>query len=440
MNSKKFLEAAKAAGIETSEIVFSKSTSTSFSLFHKEIDSYSISSQSNIKCRGIYNGKLGFYKTEKLGNDAINDCIEGIKNGALIIEKTEKPIIFKGSEKYSKKNLYNKELPLVPVETKLKKLHELEDAAYAFDKRVVEVQVGYDETDGETAMSNSFGLNLKEKNNYYDYFVQVVCKDGEETKSDFAVFLNSDFTKFDAKELAKKAVTKAIAKFNGTPCETKAYKCVLNQATVSSLLTIMINSACNAENVQKNSSLLVGKLNQQVFSKKITIEERPLDKTCFFTYFDDEGVATFNKKIVDKGVLKTYLHNLETSTKDGVAPTGNARGAGSKVGIGATNLTLKPGKLSEEELFAKAENGVYITSVAGLHAGLDPHSGDFSLEAEGFHIVNGKKAGPLTLVTIGGNLYKLFNDVLAVGNNSELQLNSTTTPSILVKGIKVSAS
>lgn len=436
MNSKKFFEEAKKAGLEASELSISKNTNLSFSLFHGEIDNYSISSESKVKAKGIYKGQMGLVVSEKDNNSEIPVLIESLKKSASILEKKENPIIFKGSEKYHKKNLFNANLPTISVDEKLKKLHELEDAAYKADKRVTEVQVSYDESDSESILSNSYGLKLKNKSNYYDYVVQVVVKDGEEVKSNFAIKLESDFTKFDPVELANKAVNDAISLLHGTPCKSKSYKVVLNQNVTASLLSVAINASCNADSVQRNSSVFVGKLNTEVFSKKITIEERPLDKNCFFTYFDDEGVATYNKKIINKGVLQTYLYNLEAANKDKVQSTGN--GFGQR--IGTVNLTLKPGKLSEEELISRVKNGVYISNISGLHAGLNAQSGNFSLEAEGYHIVDGKKSGPLTLITVGGNIYQLFKDIIAVGNNSETQLSSTTAPSIAVKGLKVSAS
>ena len=103
------------------------------------------------------------------------------------------------------------------------------------------------------------------------------------------------------------------------------------------------------------------------------------------------------------------------------------------------NLYLKPGRLSEEELFKKIKNGVYITSITGLHAGLNPNSGDFSLQAEGYEVVDGKIAKPLGLITVGGNLVDVFKDVLAVGNNSKLLVTAITTPSIAIKNLKVSS-
>lgn len=440
MNSKKFFEETKKSGIDVSELSRSKTTTLSFSLFHKEIDSYSISDQTRVSARGVYKGKLGSVSTENISNDAIPYLIQSIKNSAQYIEKSEEPIIFKGSERYHKKKTYNENLPLVPVENKIKKLHDLEDAAYNIDKCVTEVQVSYSEEDSESELANSYGLKLKNKGNFFYYYVSVVAKDGEEIKSDDEIFFDNDFQKFDPIATAKKAVSKTVSKFKGTPVKSKTYKAVLNQDTVSSLLNALIKNSCNAENVQKHSSLFEGKLNTQVLSTKITIEERPLEKNCFFTYFDDEGVATMNKKIINKGVLSTYLYNLETAAKDNVSSTGNGYSTGGKIGISAVNLYLKPGKMSEEQLINKVYNGVYISSITGLHAGLNPESGDFSLEAEGYHIENGKKTGPLTLITVAGNLFSIFKDVIAVANNSELLINSVNTPSIAIRNLKVSAS
>ena len=84
------------------------------------------------------------------------------------------------------------------------------------------------------------------------------------------------------------------------------------------------------------------------------------------------------------------------------------------------------------------QEGVYISSIAGLHAGLNPQSGNFSLQAEGFMIREGKLAEPLSLITVAGNLLDLFMDVSEVANNLELQLSGVTSPSLLVKSLAVS--
>ena len=184
--------------------------------------------------------------------------------------------------------------------------------------------------------------------------------------------------------------------------------------------------------------MFIGKIGQKIASSKVTIEDKPLAKNVFARWFDDEGVATYNKPIIKNGRLETYLYNLTTAAKDGVKSTGNGFGGGSKRGISSAFLSLKPGKKSLDELFEMVGNGVYITDVSGLHAGLNPQSGNFSLQSTGFMIENGKKGKPLDLITVGGNLLDIFKDVLEVGNDVTVSPSGVSSESLLIKKIAVS--
>ena len=99
-------------------------------------------------------------------------------------------------------------------------------------------------------------------------------------------------------------------------------------------------------------------------------------------------------------------------------------------------LYLKPGKKSLNELFEEVKDGVYITSVQGLHAGLNPRSGNFSLQASGFLVKDGKKDRALDIITVSGNLIDIFNDVLAVGSDMK-DFIGASCPSLLIKKIAV---
>ena len=204
-----------------------------------------------------------------------------------------------------------------------------------------------------------------------------------------------------------------------------------------SLLSAYIGNA-DAEEVQKRSSLFIGKLGQKVASRKITVEDKPLQRNIFARWFDDEGVATYNKAIIKNGVLQTYLYNLTTAAKEGVQTTGNASRSGGKMSISTFFLQVKPGKKSQEELFQDVGDGVYITEVSGLHAGLNPQSGNFSLQSSGFLIKNGKKDRALDVITVSGNLIELFNDVIDVGSDERIFPSAIACPSVLIKKIVVS--
>lgn len=432
-----FFKLAKEAGIEEAELYIGKSYSLSFSLFHGEIDNYTTSDSYSILARGKYKGKMGSSAAEILDKSTFPYLIKKIVETAGIIESQDPAFIFKGSEKYHKISTFNKELPLIPVEEKLNKLHKLEDTIKTLDERISEVgSVGYEETKSETILMNSNGLKLTQKSNCFYYYGEAIATSGEQKKSGFKLFLENDFQKFDPEKLAKELVSETVEQLDGVNIEPNDYPVVLTAEVVKSLIGAYISSA-NAEEVQKQSSLFIGKLNKKVASSKVTIEDRPIQKTIFAKCFDDEGVATYNKAIIKNGVLQTYLHNLTTAAKDGTNSTGNAvRGKG-KIGIAPNFIWMKPGNKTNDELYAEVGNGVIISDLSGLHAGLNPQSGNFSLQSAGFIIKNGKKDKPLDMIVVSGNLIDLFSNVLEVGKEEEIFPSGISCPPVIVKSLKI---
>ena len=433
----KFFALAKEAGLQEVELYISESRSLSISLFHGEVDEYKDNNGYSILARGILNGKCGSATADVWNKDKAAWLVKEMVANAKVIENDDPIFIFKGSEKYHKVNTFNKDLENVSIDQVMKGLQDVEKNCRELDPRIIEVAgTEYHQSSDKTTLINSNGLNLVQKNNYYYFVVQCVAKEGEQTKSGYDFFFDNDFSKFDAKKFAKKVVDQTVAQLGGEACASNKYKAVLHPDVVTSLIKAYIGHA-NAEEVQKKSSLFIGKIGQKIASKKVTIEDRPLQKNPFARWFDDEGVATYNKAIVKNGVLQTYLYNLTTAAKDGVQTTGNGYGGGKK-GVESTFLYLKPGKKSLDELFAEVGNGVFITEVSGLHAGLNPQSGNFSLQSTGFMIENGKKGKPLDLITVSGNLLDIFQDVIEVGNDTYVSPSGVSAQSLLIKKIVVS--
>ena len=433
----KFFALAKEAGLQEVELYISESRSLSISMFHGEVDEYKDNNGYSILARGILNGKCGSATADVWNKDKAAWLVKEMVANAKVIENDDPIFIFKGSEKYHKVNTFNKELENVSIDSVMKGLQDIEKNCRELDKRIIEVAgTEYHQSSDKTTLINSNGLNLVQKNNYYYFVVQCVAKEGEQTKSGYDFFFDNDFSKFDAKKFAKKVVDQTVAQLGGEACVSNKYKAVLHPDVVTSLIKAYVGHA-NAEEVQKKSSLFIGKIGQKIASKKVTIEDRPLQKNPFARWFDDEGVATYNKPIVKNGVLQTYLYNLTTAAKDGVQTTGNGYGGGKK-GVESTFLYLKPGKKSLDELFAEVGNGVFITEVSGLHAGLNPQSGNFSLQSTGFMIENGEKGKPLDLITVSGNLLEIFQDVLEVGNDTYVSPSGVSAQSLLIKKIVVS--
>lgn len=438
MNFNKFFTLAEKAGLEAAELNYTAGSDLEIGIYKGEVSQFSVTSQQSINARGIYHGKFGVVSSERIDNTTPAYLVEQIKENATYNEDDEPAIIFKGSKRYKRKNVFNHQLGGIDTARKVELLLKIENLLQHADPRIKEVEdIQYSESYSESVKLNSYKLKLKNVTNYFYIYASVIVHDGEGIKTGYAIHLDNDLDKFDAEKFVKKVVKEATDKIGAAPCKSKKYPTVLNPKVTSSLLSAYMSNA-EAESVQKKTSLFVGKLNTAVASKKVTIIEKPLADNIFYSYFDSEGVATYNKTFVDKGVLKLYAYNLGTAAKDGVESTGNGQRQGSKIGIGFSGLTIKPGRKSEDELFALIKEGVYITEVQGLHAGLNPQSGNFSLQASGFMIRDGKLAEPINLVTVAGNLVEMFKDVREVANNLELQLSANETPSILIKKLAIS--
>ena len=437
INVNKFFDLAKEKGLEASDLSFSHNKETQVSLFHNEVDSLSQSDTYSLLARGIYNGKMGAVSTEKFDKNTPQFLVDSIIENAKNVETNNPTIIYKGSKKYSRKNVFNKEVLSVDLKDKIEVLKQIEKKLRAYDKRINEVAtIGYVENFSESFINNSYGLKLKDKSAMYEYYAEITVKEGEEIKSGFKVFASINPTEFDIDKFVKDVAEDGLRKLGSIQCKSKKYPTIVESQPLSSLLKAYLSNM-NAEEIQKKSSLFIDKLNQPIASKKLTITEDPLQKNIFFKYHDDEGVATSKKVIVDKGVLKTYLYTLETAANDKAEPTGNGS-VGAKTVAELNCIYVKPGRKSFDEIASKIKEGVYITSVEGLHAGMNAKSGNFSLQAQGFMIRDGKIAEPLSLITIAGNLAEMFNSIKEVSNETKMQLNGVFTPDIFFKSLAIS--
>ena len=439
LNDKQFYNLALKSGLESADLTSNESSELSISLFHGEIDSFTNNTSYNLVARGIYNGKMGSVSVDNVNKESPEFLVKQIKRAASVIENEDRVFIFKGSEKYHKKNVGNNGDFSENIQEKVGILKKIEEKLHSYDKRINEViSVGFEASSHSYKKTNSYGLKLSQKMSTYSYFAQVSAKQGEEIRTGFHVFASFDENAFDINDFVKQTAEDALSKLGSIQCESKKYPVVLNPECVASLLSFLISSL-DAEEVQKHTSLLEGKLNQEILSKKLTVIENPLEKNLFFRYFDDEGVSTQKKFLIKKGVISTYLYTLQTAAKDGVQPTGNGYGAGAKAKADVGFVEVKPGKKSEEEMLSEIQEGVYLTELQGLHSGMNAHSGNFSLQCSGFMIRNGKKAEPLALITVAGNLLNVFKDIKCIANNSKLVIfNQTKCPSILIKKLAIS--
>jgi PmbA protein len=426
------------------EIYYEAGESLDIEIFKKEVDKYSLNKTLGISFRGIYEGKMGYAYTEIMDNEAIELLIEKAKSNAQIIENDEKEIIFEGSNKYEDFNGYNEELNNISPEDKIKLAIELEDEAYKcsdYVKNTGGCSLGT--TESERRIINSKGLDISTKTNgIYGFMEPVVTKDGK-TNNSYAYKFTNNISELDIKEIAKESVEESLAYFGAESVKTGKYR-ILFKNLVSADLLKTFAGIFSADNAQKGLSLLKGKVGETIGSESLTIVDNPFLKgSLCCTPFDSEGVATYCKNIVEKGQLKTLLHNLKTAFKDGVETTGNASKASftAPIKVAPTTLYIEEGIKSYEDMIKALNNGIIITEVQGTHSGANPISGDFSLAAKGFLVENGQVIRPVEQITIAGNYFEVMKDTIEVGKDFKLGIpgggSCFGSPSVLIREISV---
>ena len=210
-----------------------------------------------------------------------------------------------------------------------------------------------------------------------------------------------------------------------------------------SLLSVF-SSIFSSEAAQKGLSKLGDKEGEMIAAPIVTLVDDPFHpENPMPRNFDAEGSPTHKKNIIEGGKLNTLLYNLKTAAVAGKKTTGNASKGGydSPVALRPFTMYLENGSMTEEELLAKAGEGVYITDLSGLHAGANAVSGDFSLQSAGFMIREGKKCEYVKSFTVAGNFYDLLKNIAALANNCHLPnaMGSTAfgAPSVLVENLSI---
>ena len=183
---------------------------------------------------------------------------------------------------------------------------------------------------------------------------------------------------------------------------------VLFEAPLAATLIGNFVYAASGGSLYRKSSFLLDSLGTQVFSPQVHIGERPhLPRALGSSPFDDDGVATQDREVVEAGVLKGYFLSTYSARKLGMRTTGNAGGS--------HNLIVRPGKRDLVGLAALMGRGLLVTEVLGQ--GVNYVTGDYSRGASGYWVENGEIRHPVQEITIAGNLKDMLRGIVAVGND-----------------------
>lgn len=210
-----------------------------------------------------------------------------------------------------------------------------------------------------------------------------------------------------AEAIGRTAGERAVRRLGARKMATARVPVVYEPRAAASLLRHLA-TAIGGEAVAAGRSFLKDRLGQPVLSRGIVVSDDPLRRRGLASRpFDGEGVASAPRRLVEDGVLASWLLDLASARRLGLASTGHASRGGATLGSpGPTNLVLEPGILSPAELIADIKDGLLVTELIGM--GVTTVTGDYSRGAAGFRIINGELAEPVAEITVAGNLAEML--------------------------------
>ena len=431
----------QALGVAEYELYYQAGASTSVDTFQHSINEFTSSYSGGLCFRCIVNGKMGYASTENLSAQQAKSVVAKAVDNAINLEAEEAVFLGEGGQEYEPMD--DKSYALPSTEELIAKVLDTTEKLYAADPMAVDgcQTQGIIET-SEVAIYNSKGLDLHHSNKASGLIAVGVVSNGKEMSNDYQIKLGK-LDLIDTDELVKKAIGGAKEKLGGEVAPTGQYPVIFNTDAMCSLLGVY-SGIFNSESAQKGLSKLAGREGEVIAAPCVTLIDDPFHcDNPEPRSFDAEGSPTHKKAVIENGVLNTLLYNLKTAAVAGKKTTGNASKGSydSPVGIRPFTMYLQGGSMTEDELLAKAGNGVYITSLGGLHAGADAISGDFSLQSSGYMIENGVKTRYVKSFTVAGNFYELLKNIVALADNCRLPraMGSTAfgAPSVLVDGLSV---
>lgn len=438
----RLFELAIKKGLKEFEAFYAEGNSFSVKVFNGNVDDYKNSSANGLSFRGIYNGKMGYSYTENFSEDSIELLVKELIDNATILENDDTEFIYEGAKEYKVIDFVENSLSKVETSKKIEAAIEMERLAKELDERVNSVNhCLFGEGFGKRVIRNSKGLHLENSDDGAYAYINVVVKNEDETRTGFALKSFKNFEEFNPKELAKEAVDRAISLLGSKSVESGQYDVIIENEAFGDLLQAM-SGIFSADAVDKGLSRFKGKLGEVVANNKINLVDNPFMVEGVYKTFDDEGVPTEEKIIIENGILKTFLHNLKTANKNNLKSTGNGQKASykSSVGIAPYNFYIKEGEVEFKELVKKMNNGLILIEFDGLHSGLNAISGDFSLSTRGYKVENGEIVGAINEITLAANFFDLLLKVEEVGKDLKFGFPGGTrigSPSMLFRKLSI---
>ncbi len=425
------LKLAKQAGASDAEVDVSFGTGQNVSVRKGETENIEYNRDKGISLTVFFGHKKGYANSSDFSPQAIKDTVNAACNIAKFT--AEDPFFGLADAALMAQNTQDLDLyhpRQLSVEEASELAKQCEAAALAVDSRIKNSEgANVSLSEGRFVYANTHGFIGGYPSSRHSISCSVIAEVSGAMQRDYW-YTNAR----DARDMASaeavglRAGQRTVRRLGVKPIKTGQYPVLFEAPLASGLISSLI-SAISGGNLYRKSSFLLDSLGQKIAAPLLNIEELPhVNKGLASSPFDNEGVVTKPRMLVENGVLQGYMLSSYSARKLGLETTGNAGGA--------HNLVIQDTQQNFDELLAMMGTGVLVTEVLGH--GLNMVTGDYSRGAAGFWVENGEVIHPVEEITIAGNIKDMLKHIVAVGNDAVLP-SAKQTGSILIEQMTVAA-
>jgi len=430
------MQSARTAGAEAVDLLYMSEQSRSVRVRLGKVESVDASETAQLGLRLFIGKQQAMVSGTDFSKAALTELVDRALNMARL--SPEDPYCGLATPEQIIKNppvldIYD---PSVPETTALVKMtQEMEAAALAVSgvTNTEESEGGWGSTEVHLLQSNGFSGHYRRSH----FGLMVAAIAGEDTAMERDYDYTSAVYQSDMiapATVGQQAGERAVKRLGARKMPTGKLPVVFAPRIATSLLG-HLTSAINGSAIARGTSFLKDQLGQQIFPKGFAIMEDPHRARGLRSRpFDAEGIATQPRKLIDDGILTTWLLDLSAGRQLGLPSTGHAgRGINSPPSPMTSNTYIAAGTVSPADLIKDIKAGFYVTELMGM--GVNGVTGDYSRGAAGFWIENGIITHPVNEMTIAGNLREMFAHVTAA-DDLVLRLERES-PTLRIEGMTV---
>ena len=439
--AKDVVEKTAAFGVDA-EVFISSETETEIKVDRGEVERLTQASSFGLGVRAIKDGRTGYAYTSDFSDEGIDSVVKSAVELSEVATQDEYRTLPE-TQSISDEDLkiYDPDLENVPTEKKVAFIKAVEKAALDYDERIIMTNMcSYFDGIVHVYLANSNGFAGSYSRTVAGAFLFGLAKDENGMRNAMDLDMSNFFKDLNAEKIGRGAGKRAVDLLSGKTVETQTCTVVFDPL-VGSQIMASLAQALTAQAMQRERSFLINKMGQDVASDKVTLLDNGRMPGGFASApFDGEGVPTSATRLIDEGVLQNVIYDSYTAGRDGVQSTGNAgrNGHRSMPGLAPTNFYMQPGQVTQEELIAGVEKGLYVTDIMTV-GGINPVNGDCSMGANGIWIEDGKLTHSINGVTVATTLSDLLMNVSEVANDLRVVpfFGAIGTPTIRVDNVTV---